>query len=284
MDSVAPIAPPEFAADEGALVGRVINDEQLPLANATIRLVGGGRPSAALLMVASSLSQPAETRSASDGRFQFNHLEPGTYSVIALADGHQPAARGAEIRAGEVTSVILTLTPIPPPYVPYMKQGPVWNGYLGCSVGFYSISSLDVCGNVDSKVNSSTRLALGSHLNAIHWEMKWQSSSALSARYLSLLFTSAVIFNCAHAGPSPIVKNCELGANATSNSLWEKNNTEASPQVRAKGNNTTPNSNTLGTWINEHSGPVVQQRFTVYWTFFHGGMPIPPGFRNSPDA
>lgn len=284
-DAIEPLAPPQFADDEGALVGRVVDDEQIPIANASLRLLGGPatnlQSSSPLKVIA--VGNP-ETRTSPDGRFQFNHLDPGIYSLLGEAEGHQPAARGLEIRSGEVTSVVLTLAPIPPAYVPHMKQGPVWNGYLACSLGLYAITLADVCASADSNANSSTTVRFEKHLNAVHWEMRWQSSAALSARYLSLLFASPPLFQCAHWGASPVVKDCSLGKNSTANPYWDRNNTQSLPQVRAKGNHTVPNANSVGTWATEQSGPVLQQRFKVYWTFFYGGMDIPPGFRNSPDS
>lgn len=283
-ESVEPLAPPQFNDDEGAVVGRAVDDEQVPVANASLRLVGGSKGSAAaLLPLPVGGSVDMTTLSASDGRFQFDHLPPGLYSLIGQTDRHQPVARGVEVSAGRVTNIVLTFAAVPPPFVPYMKQVADWNGYLGCSLGLYAVTLQDSCGPIDSKVNSSGKLVFSKHLNAVHWEMHWRASAAFSARFMDLLFTSPALFNCSKWGPSPVVRDCILGGNATTNPWWEKDSTTALPQVRAKGNNTVPNANTLGAWANEQSGPVIQQRFTVYWTLFHGGMEIPPGFRNSPD-
>jgi hypothetical protein len=106
-------APPATASlDTGAISGLTLNDEALPLAGARIGISPG----------------TAEITSDAEGRFSFSELAPGTYALVVERVGYESTGRKAEVRAGEVTYVNLTLKPIviAEPYVEPL----IFNGYI----------------------------------------------------------------------------------------------------------------------------------------------------------
>lgn len=97
-----PGVPPETAdaatpqSDRGSISGIVLDDEQMPVAGVTVALVESAN----------------ETRSAQDGRFTFNGLEPGSYTLVATRVGFDQTAQKAQVVAGEVAELEIRLKPI----------------------------------------------------------------------------------------------------------------------------------------------------------------------------
>ena len=275
----------EFREHEGAVVGIVVDDELVPLAGANVTLLATGRDAA----LASS---------AADGRFQFGRVPEGPYTVIATAAGHEHAARGGAVMAGRIEEIQLVLRALPPEVEPRMDTLAAWEGYIGCSLGLYSFSTVDLCAPADTNSDFELRFPLRKRLNGIHWELHWRATSVLSAKYLSVLWTSPAGIGmtpsnvdpedhwaeppCNGKGRTPIARTCLLRQDAT-NPLWDDNETPAAVQVRAVGNNTLPTANP-SRWVEEQSGLVMQQRFTLYATLFYGGLEVPTAFTNGPDS
>jgi hypothetical protein len=81
----------EFGEDTGAIVGLVLDEEQLPIAGAEVAIP----------------ALEKTTRTADDGRFALNHLPPGTHELTVLALGYQPATQRVEVEPGRATDAIL---------------------------------------------------------------------------------------------------------------------------------------------------------------------------------
>lgn len=282
--SLQPRAPVEFGPDEAALIGLAVDEEFQPLSGARVFLIGSG-------------TTRNETTDA-QGRFQFNHVAAGLYTLGLTHPGHENVGRGLTLEAGRAIEVTLVVPRLPPETVPYVHVVPEWRGYIACSVGFWSVSTVDQCSPVDSNANATRSVILRKHLNAIHWQLSWSPSATLSARFLSVAWPSPAGLGsipsnvepekhwstgCNAKGSSPIRLTCHLRQNKT-NPLWDDESNTAQMQVRAVGNSSTPNAATIGTWINQHSGPVLQQRFYGYVSLFYGGYEVPPGYNNGPDA
>jgi hypothetical protein len=89
-------AAPAVAEEErGAIAGLVTDDEKAPIAGAQVALIG--------------LANGTTTDGA--GRFTFNGLEAGTYSLTAQRLGYEVGARKVDVVAGEVAQVTLVLAP-----------------------------------------------------------------------------------------------------------------------------------------------------------------------------
>jgi hypothetical protein len=109
-------AAPAVAEEErGSIAGLVTDDEKAPIADAQVALIG--------------LANTTTTDAA--GRFTFNGLEAGTYSLSVQRLGYAVAARKVDVVAGEVAQVLLVLAPFAivesyvdaRPVVSYIKLG-----------------------------------------------------------------------------------------------------------------------------------------------------------------
>lgn len=94
--TLAPAAEPNVTADLGAITGLIVNEEQVPVSNADINLVG----------------TLFETTSDEAGAFTLNGLEPGPYGLVVTRVGFEQEGRKVEVVAGEVKRVDMVLTGI----------------------------------------------------------------------------------------------------------------------------------------------------------------------------
>jgi hypothetical protein len=87
----------------GAIEGRVVDDEWMPLKGADVTL----------------LEAPASVKTDADGAFVFNDLEPRSYSLAALKIGYFQKTVQLDVAAGKVLEVDLILDRVPvadPPF------------------------------------------------------------------------------------------------------------------------------------------------------------------------
>ncbi|MBI2077021.1 MAG: carboxypeptidase regulatory-like domain-containing protein [Euryarchaeota archaeon] len=100
--NVSSSAPPTSAAaatadvSTGAISGRVIDDEVRPVPKASV-------------IVAET---KAETETDAEGKFTFNELQPGKFSVLVQKLGYESAGVKVEVRAGEVAEANIALKPV----------------------------------------------------------------------------------------------------------------------------------------------------------------------------
>jgi hypothetical protein len=275
-----PSLPPTFGAGEGAVRGRILDDEYLPIAGASVTLVEHGRKS----------------RTQDDGRFLFNHVPTGTVTLVAEAQGHEPGAARVLVREGLVEETAMTLVAIPPEDVPYHVVLDAWHGYISCSAGFWTFTTADFCGAVDNS-NSTFAFTFGEGLSAIQTEVVWDPTTSLAAKRLGLTYTQPGIgptyskysTGCNVDGSTPAVRLCHLSDNVTLNPFWDDIKTWARVEVRATGNGslpppTSPLNFDYVNWTQGHAGPVIQQHFFTYFTLFHWNKAVPEGYKARPDA
>jgi hypothetical protein len=281
-----PEAPAEFGADDGAIEGRVVDDEYNPVEHAAVTLV----------------EREIKTRTAASGRFQFSHVAPGTYTLLGEAPGHEPSALRVVVKAGSKTETGLQLVRIEPDHVPYHVTLSPWNGYYGCGVGFHAAQTADYCGGptigtvtlppIDSNSNWTHSFRGEAGLNSLQTELVWTQTQFLSAKTLAVSFTSPVLGangtfsnGCGSKGVSPLVRQCVLTPKGED---YFKNATASSRtmdlQVRLGNSQTGPPASFNPTkWLDEQSGVVTQQRFTMYITLFYWGEPMDADFKARPD-
>ena len=83
-------------ASDGSISGRVISAAGTPVVNASLTLM-------------SESSVPFTTTADSEGRFQFDHLAPGSYRLYATGVGLSPMAQDVTVSPGQALGVELTL-------------------------------------------------------------------------------------------------------------------------------------------------------------------------------
>jgi hypothetical protein len=92
-----PAEDPQAGTDTGSIQGSVTDDEVMPIRHATITL----SPTA------------AETRSDQDGRFTFNDLAPGRYTLRAQRAGYTNATLDVNVIAAQITPATLIIEQLP---------------------------------------------------------------------------------------------------------------------------------------------------------------------------
>lgn len=95
-------APGDLVIDEssGAILGQVVDEELLPVANATVTLEDDH-------------GKRLTTPSAHDGAFAFSDLDPGSYLILVSHDGYFNQTQRETVSAGQITELqmILELDP-----------------------------------------------------------------------------------------------------------------------------------------------------------------------------
>src|SRR5687767_2977177 len=79
--------------DLGSIVGKVVDDEQVPIAQATVAIV----------------ELQAEVTTAADGGFEFKDVPIGAHTVVANRLGYDSVARKVEVTAQAQTEVTIAL-------------------------------------------------------------------------------------------------------------------------------------------------------------------------------
>lgn len=246
-----PAPEPTVTADTGSISGLVVSNELAPLSGAIVGL----------------LERPELAATTDEGgRFTFNDVEPGGYSVVAQKLGYDSAARKITVVAGEVAEVEFVLKPIPTdePYV----ESFTYAGFFG--LGF---STPVVTARLGGVISPSTERSIfrtnlsGPGLEDVVDAMTGESSAPLTAKRFMLVLSAV---------------NGGSGSNTTAGTSPLLNKLEG-----PKTNQTSQISHV--TWIawTQTSDPtqvvvvVFQQRFTLHANLFYHD-PAPPDFTGLP--
>lgn len=187
---------PDGDCGEGAAItGRVLDDQSLPIAGATVGLTETGNT----------------TRTGEGGGFAFTGLEPGTYTLNAVALGYESAAQRVTLEADQKQEVSLTLAPLPvsEPYTDVI--GPEAGHFL-CSVYVpaWGIENCNIQGAMgEDKQTVTFQLSSPELWQTIVGEMRWTQGTAATsnrlANYISYEGREATHWWCEADGESPIV-------------------------------------------------------------------------------
>lgn len=158
--------------DSCALSGSVVDDDDLPLAEAKVELVGYAR----------------STRTALDGSYSFSLLDPATYAVRASKAGYgQVVAPAVVCAAGEESLVpLLSLAALPDLRKPETQYGLSDRGRIGCAVTIQSTTVQAGEGNIPNGLpacgESKTKLAVepkpGLNVTGAVFELHWTPTTS----------------------------------------------------------------------------------------------------------
>ncbi|MBI2077065.1 MAG: carboxypeptidase-like regulatory domain-containing protein [Euryarchaeota archaeon] len=117
-NSIAPAAVPTAAADTGSIAGKTVDEEQLPIEGVGV-------------VIAETRNS---TKSDASGRFTFNDLQPGTYTVLTGRAGFKEQAKKVDVVPGEITEATIVLMEIALPaewvQVDRQSQGMIAGSYV----------------------------------------------------------------------------------------------------------------------------------------------------------
>ncbi len=201
------VTQPTFTDETGAVAGRVLSDEGLPLGNAQVALNG---------------DVSAETSTDEDGAFAFADVAPGKYVLFVVRLGYEAASQSVSVTAGEQTTVELTLTAIAVSE-PYSDTFGPFSGYFECKQSFRipAVSSwTGNCGSVctvtcvwappigDNEVNRFEFEMTSDDYRTVVGDMRWTQTTYGTSTELRMSFShderSSSHWFCSGEGPSPI--------------------------------------------------------------------------------
>lgn len=203
----ASAAAAQVSEERGGLEGLVINDEQLPIADATVILQDNGTRESEL------------TVTAEDGRFSFSLLPPGRYHVAVQAPFYAPRSQDVEVGAGDLKVITFLLADFVDTSEPYVETL-LKRGFINCSVRVY-FAPQNVCGYVASD-QAKFRIPINPELpiKSVVLEAVWTPSNPVAGQRLELAICHQKDqledpFNCKEVfgnyyfkgavGPSPLV-------------------------------------------------------------------------------
>lgn len=126
-----PAPEPKPTAGFGSIAGNVTDDEEVPVSNVDVGLVGTN----------------VLAKSDAAGRFTFNGIEPGTYQVLAQKFGYEQASKTIIVTAGNITDVKLEMKYIPIPKDP-VPVTEIKDGYIACAWASVTAYSFNRCGDL----------------------------------------------------------------------------------------------------------------------------------------
>lgn len=157
--SVAPAAVPTASGEMGSITGTIQDEEARPIVAAEIAL----------------LKTEFLTKSDAAGKFTFNDLAPGTYTVAIGRLGFSPFAQAVNVVAGEVVELPVTLTAVEVYQAPIVRTVP-FNGFLQCSAN--PLYFVNPCGDAIGKNIDHTKIELDAALpfKGLMLELVWTPS------------------------------------------------------------------------------------------------------------
>jgi hypothetical protein len=206
----------QVAVDErlptGALEGRVVDDEALPVRNATVALLGH--------------NGTAVTNAA--GEFRFGVVNQGDYILIVRRAGFVERQVGVSVAGEDATRVTVVLEPAAPP-VPYVDDSAIFDGYI--SFAMQARSPVDgkrynVTGSSGTAMPEQFRTVSDGHIefgdgwHSVQMELDWQATTDYAEHLLLAMVSgwkanaeSYCVFNHAlmqRGGTSPQVARLDV--------------------------------------------------------------------------
>lgn len=236
----------QLSEDRGRISGKVADDafEAVAGANVTLREL--------------SLT----TKSDASGRYAFNDLEPGTYTVFAQKPPtHSADSSQVEVVGGQVTDLDLQLELLPPPAQPfYLERDGA--GKIGCSVSYGIVQGRDLCGETDADAISRFEEDLLPYLTSLVFLLE-SGDGAVGTAELNVAFTRPAGAFQDITGPAPLSWTMHFDEE-TAWASWD-DPPDIQFNVRASHNATEPQV-------------AYQQNIQYYFGMFYHGEPVPDGY------
>lgn len=263
--------PPDICGSEttevglGGVKGQVVDETLSPVveANVTIRELD------------------VKTKTDASGKFTFNNLEPGTYTVFAQKQWFQANGKQVTVEADTIGEANIQLVAIPPPAEPY-EQTLEFVGFFSCAVSYGDVTAKDHCGETTNDPNAKSKFdfAMDSGLTGLVVCFDADNPQYGTPPELLIEFHNPPTLGGNEyriEGPAPY---CEEPFTFDEEDTWREDalptpeDAPAAFQVRLSN---PPRD----------SGKVnyaYQMSFQVYMGVFYNGEPIPDGYDPRPDA
>lgn len=168
--SIAPAPEPSVSADQGAIAGTVLDEEQRPLSGVEAAIVGSNQ----------------SVLSDGEGKFTLNGLAPGTVVVAVARLGYESLSRRIDVVAGETTtaSFVLVALAIVEPYVERFIE----NGFTQIAMSAPSFSAGVYYGGLGVLPNSKESFVhnLTESVVAVAATGTWDRSAPATATWMYL--------------------------------------------------------------------------------------------------
>lgn len=268
---------PTVNADTCGLIGTVVDDDDLPLAEAKVELVGYAR----------------STKTAQDGSYSFSLLDPRTYQIRVSKTGFRDVTSGSvECKAGEEGQVpLVTLQPVPDANKPSADMGLKDEGRMACTVaqgGAQVGSGQGSVPNIPGCAQGKTSLTVNpkpeQRITGAFFELVWQPATSVTGSSDKLELKLPARSPSADGNYTN-----ETSAGATFNSQTNGLIGNSPLTLKLKLNETTPANATLFLFTPEQnnmtfrvvvptaSAPtvIVDQPFTLWVSLFYNKAPMP---------
>lgn len=279
-----PAAPTSSIAYEpsgatGVVEGVVVNEETLPIEDATVGLAADVK---------------VRTQTDQGGRFRLD-LAPGTHQILAQKDGYKPGAIDVNVAAGETakTRIILKAAPVSVP----REAKFTYNGYLGFDLAIPSGNQFGPgpAGDVQRSVYYPVEQP---DLVGVYSGIRWTPNlpSVSDRMHLLIYLNLDRTLNCDDAariyclpmatieGKPPLMN----GSNDYQDNIRDRENLRINVRFRMR---PCVTADVGASWVNPTRCPTpldlvklaVDQRVTAYTSLFYG-LPSPTGFSPLPPS
>lgn len=170
----------------GAITGQVLDTNLEPVVNGDVFLVKRGE-------------QERATRTDKDGRYTFNEVAPGVYTIQVSAAGYGAGSKNVDVRANEISDASLQVDKLSDVELglPYIDDR-VFEGFLACGAGQAIIPRgtpgaeegvnprTSPCGSIDENDEFLFDFVLEKGLQEIVIGMTWDPAGGVSGTELNL--------------------------------------------------------------------------------------------------
>lgn len=251
-DEAAPEAAATTSAEPGpetgVIIGQVVDDEDLPIAGASVAIVDEG----------------LEATTDEQGGFVFEQVAPGTQKVFIQKLGFESIGKTVQVVAGDTAQMTVTLEAIQL-VDPWMETF-IGDGFMTCQWSTPVVKSRIACDEIGDDEKSTFTFPVQPGLLETLTETIWEQTSALSPEYIELDH----IFDDDCQECNVVQKSPHIHKSTDYDDDFDEEKEIVESYWLPFGNT---------------SQPVIfafQQKFTVYTSAFYH-QPVPAGFSAAPE-
>ena len=262
--ATGPAAEPTASGDFGSITGQVVNEEFAPIAGARIAV----------------MELEAPTQVTDDlGKFTFNDVPPGSYSVFAEQLGFESKAQKVTVAAGEVSTVKFTLTAIAASSVKrslsYIADGFIEAAFVvpTCCVYYF---------NVTGQTNAVVLYKVAGDAETSVTGVTWSTSAPFTGRYVRAnAWLCKPATTCSEVNFTRSFSPLVVRSDGLQDTIEGKNGYFVGAQFYPTACNPTTQTEFCATNPDTLMTVTVQQRYKVYTTVFFA-EPGPEGYSPVP--